>query len=96
MFYDVTTKLGNMKKPQVFTLCPLSSPESRQVTIQSAKRIAQINLDTKKVVLSDGKGGHQGFMKLSPLLGSIELDCPAELIAQIEALPVQSGPIRVM
>ena len=82
-FQSVIAKLGNMKKAQDFTICPVSTNEPDQITIQSDKRIAQVNLTTKKVILSDGKGGHQGFLKLLPILGAKEYDCPQDVIDQI-------------
>jgi hypothetical protein len=45
-FQNITCKLGNMKKAQDFTVCPVSSNAPHEVTIQSDKRIAKIDLNT--------------------------------------------------
>jgi hypothetical protein len=99
-FIDITCKIGNMRKAASFTVCPKATPDSREVTIQSDKRIARINLDTGKVVLSDGKGGHPGFHKLLAICGAVELDCPADVLEQLRGLDSEGklpgGPVRIM
>jgi hypothetical protein len=86
MFLKITAKLGNMKKAQEFVVCPVSNTAPHEVTIQSDKRIARVNLNTGKAMLSSGKGGHQGFMQLSPALGAVEVDVTPELIEQLKPL----------
>jgi hypothetical protein len=86
MFLNITAKLGNMKKPQKFVICPVSNTAPHEVTIQSDKRIARVNLNTSKAMLSSGKGGHQGFMQLSPALGAVEVDVTPELVEQLKPL----------
>lgn len=85
-FQNLTIKLGNMKRAQEFTVCPVSNVAPHLVTIQSDKRIARIDLETGKAVLSDGKGGHQGFAKLMPFLGAKEVDVPADVLEEVGRL----------
>jgi hypothetical protein len=85
-FQTLTVKLGNMRQAQEFTVCPVSNTEPHLVTIQSDKRIARIDLNTGKGVLSDGKGGHQGFHKLMPFLGAKEVDVPVDVLEQLRKL----------
>lgn len=94
---DVTAKLGTMKKPAEFTVCPKSSGDtSPTVTIQSDKRIARVNLETGKVMVSDGKGGHPGFHKLLGMCGAKEYDCPPELLEKLKSISVPQGPVVVL
>ena len=96
IFQSVTAKLGTMKKVASFTVCPTSGQSGNEVTIQSDKRIARVDLDTGKVVVSDGKGGHPGFHKLLTIAGALEYDCPQEVLTFLRGIKVPSGPIRVL
>ena len=91
MFRHVTGKIGNMRKSVEWTVCPVSNNETDERTIQSEKRIAKVNLTTETVVLSDGKGGHQGFMKLSNAFGAKEYPCPEEILTQLRNLDEDHG-----
>lgn len=98
-FKNITCKLGNMRKEADWTLYPQQTDKPNEVMIQCDKRIANISLDTGKAMLSDGKGGHQGFAKLMPLLGAKEVVVPDEIIAQLRQLlggEPQVGIIRVL
>lgn len=94
VFKSVVVKLGNMRKEADFVICPPSGGEPDQVIIQSDKRIAVIDLNTGNGRLSDGKGGHPGFHKLSPSLGAMKITVPKELCDEIrqkrDAIPVRS------
>lgn len=90
-FVDINLKLGNMRKAQDFTLYPVTDPS--EVTIQSSNRIAQINTKTGKGVLSDGKGGHQGFHKLNPFLGATEVELTKEQLDLIMEGISQQKPL---
>ena len=79
MFNEITAKLGNMKKAQEFVVYPFKKGAA-ELIIQSDKRIAQVNLETGKTILSDGKGEHPGFVKLSSFFGAVEVDTPPELL----------------
>jgi len=97
MFQNVTGKMGNMRKAQewvIYPLMPNGNPNER--TIQCDKRIAKVNLETGKVILSTGKNGHNGFAHLSPMLGAVEVDCPQDLIDQIKEFTPQVGPVSLM
>lgn len=91
MFRNITGKLGNMRKAVEWTVYSADNAEDIFRTIQCDKRIAKVNLETKKVVLSDGKGGHQGFFKLNKIMGAIEYDCPQEIIDQLKNLDDDHG-----
>jgi hypothetical protein len=85
MFHDVTAKLGNMRKTQEWTVYPIDDGAT-DVVIQCDQRIAKIDLKTGKGLLSSGKGGHQGFMMLSSIMGAKEIDAPAELLEELRRL----------
>lgn len=95
-FRTVFGKLGNMRKPVEWTIYPARKPGERVVIIQSDNRIAAVNLDTGDTVLSDGKGGHPSFQKLSELLGATKCICPSELLEQLRQQPEQVGPVRIL
>lgn len=100
MFRMVNGKLGNMRKSVDWVVCPVTTDEPDERTIQSDNRIARINMKTGKGVLSDGKGGHQGFHKLSSAFGAKEVDCPQDILDQLNNLDedhgVQSGAVTVL
>jgi hypothetical protein len=74
-------KLGNMRKAQDWVIYPKDVNKPDELIIQSDNRIAKVNLTTKKALLSDSKGGHQGFIKLNEGLGAKEVDVSEEIIA---------------
>ncbi len=97
MFQNVTGKMGNMRKAQSWVIYPLKEGEDgNERLIQCDKRIAKVNLETGKAILSSGKGGHQGFAQLSAFLGAVEVDCPQDLIDQIKAFKPQVGAIALI
>lgn len=77
---SVMAKLGNMRRAQDFTVYP--NQDNNQIVIQSDKRIAAFDKFTGQGLLSDGKGGHQGFIKLSPVLGAKEITVSQEFIQE--------------
>jgi len=83
---NVTGKLGNMRKAVEWVLYPQTADEPHIVIIQSERRIAQVNLTTGLAVLSTGKGGHNGFMHLSPALGATSVNVPPEMLAELKRL----------
>ncbi len=83
-FQSVTCKLGNMRKACDWTIYPKT--DDATVTIQCDKRIAKVFLETGKTILSTGKGGHNGFMHLSPVFGAVEIDCPIETLEELRKL----------
>lgn len=92
MFKSVTCKLGNMRKAVDWVLYPQKAESLNKVIIQCDKRIAEVNLDTGKAMLSTGKGGHNGFMHLSPSLGAVEVDVPADTVAELKRLVATNKP----
>lgn len=83
---SVDCKLGNMRKVANWVLYPQKADKLDEVIIQCDKRIAQVNLTTGKAMLSSGKGGHNGFMHLSPVLGAVEVDVPADVLQTLKGL----------
>lgn len=92
---DVIGKLGNMRKAVEWTVYPKDANEQTTVIIQCDKRIAQVNLETGKALLSDGKGGHQGFFKLNKIVGAVEVDCPQGMLDQLKAGKIPVGPVVI-
>ena len=81
-------KLGNMRKAQDWTVIPLKDMVHGIIVAQSANRIVRINTTTGKAMLSDGKGGHQGFAKLSPDFGAVTVDVPQDDLERIKEATV--------
>ena len=100
MFRKIDGKLGNMRKSVDWVVCHVSNDSPNERTIQSDKRIARINLDTGKAMLSDGKGGHPGFHKLAKFAGAVEVDCPQDILDQLKNLDedhgVQGGEVTIL
>lgn len=94
-FRHITGKLGNMRKAVEWTVYPRQDASDEDWIIQSERRIAKVNADGEAVV-SNGKGGHQGFHKLIPALGAISCQCPADMLKQLKALAVPVGPVRLV
>jgi hypothetical protein len=86
-------KMGNMKKAVKWVVCPQSKPGF--VLIQSERRIAEVNIETGKAMLSNGKG-HPGFTSLAKMMGAVEVDCPKEILDKLKETKAETGPIRVV
>lgn len=95
-FQSVIGKFPGMRKDVDWTVCPRSSAADREVIIQSEKRIAKVNLDSGKAIVSTGKGGHNGFMHLNPILGAKEVDCPQNILDQLKGMEIPAGAVRVL
>jgi hypothetical protein len=91
MFQNITAKLGNMRKAASFTVYPQGTGSADEAIIQSDKRIAKINLNNGHGLLSDGKGGHQGFLKLNRALGAMDIVVPMSLVEQIKKNRPKTG-----
>ena len=83
---QVTFKIGPMRKSVEWTVYPESQkrPDEghmahRMLFVQSDKRALNIDLKTKKGMLSNGKG-HSDFASTTSFLGAIEIDVPDEII----------------
>ena len=101
MFRKVEGKMGRMRKAVDWVVCPVSTNSPNQITIQCERYIAQLDTDTNKVIMSDGKGGHPGFHKLQKMFGAKEIDAPQWLLDQLADLeqrvgPVENGPVVLM
>lgn len=82
MIKNIKCKLGNMRKVVDWVIYP-PEEQSKSVIIQSDRRIARVFLDKNVAMLSDGKGGHQGFHKLSPTMGAMVVDVPEEIVKEL-------------
>ena len=90
----IDLKLGNMKKPQSFTVYPRPtnvSGDYDEVTIQSDKRICRFNAKTGKGLLSNGKGGHPGFHMLNSMFKPIEVTIPQDVLKELVENVPQKG-----
>lgn len=87
---SITGKLGNMRKAVEWVLYPQKADDLERVVIQCDKRIAQVNMTTGLAVLSTGKGGHNGFMHLSPALGATSVVVPPEMVAELKRLTAKN------
>lgn len=97
-FQKVTGKLGNMRRATDWVVYPRdadANPDEKTVLIQCERRIALVELDTGKAIVSDGKGGHQGFLKLNPVLGAKRCEVPVDMLETLRALKVHVGPINL-
>ena len=95
MFKSVNGKMGRMRKAVDWVVCPVSNLEPNEIIIQSDRYIAKFNSETNKVILSDGKGGHPGFHKLTEFCGAKEIDAPQWLIDQLVEIDVPKGPVKL-
>lgn len=95
VFQPITGKLGNMRKSVEWVTYPArdnSEPDVR--IIQSDNRIARVNLTTKKAMLSK-HAKNNGFMHLLPIMGATEVDCPQDIIDQLNSYTQNVGPVNV-
>lgn len=99
MIRNVTAKIGNMRKEKEFVVYAKDKKRPHIVTIQSDNRIARLNMENGKMLVSDGKGGNQGFLKLDPNNGAQVYEAPQHLLDQLQNLEEdhgeQTGPICV-
>tara|TARA_Y100000310_G_scaffold134821_1_gene133730 strand:- start:841 stop:1143 length:303 start_codon:yes stop_codon:yes gene_type:complete len=86
----ITAKLGNMRKEKEWVVYPFVEGRDGLV-IQCDKRIAQFDPETGEGRISDGKGGHPGFLKLQKFLGATEIVVPEEVREAAKAAQPQSG-----
>lgn len=85
-YHSINCKLGNMRKAQDWTIYPIKPDSPNSVIIQCDKRIAEIFVSGANcgfAQLSDGLGGHQGFIKLMPALGSVKIPINPEIISEL-------------
>ena len=79
-------KLGNMRKADDFLVTPSKEITNGIVSMQGEKRALRMDLNTKKGVLSNGKGGtySNSYMYLDPRMGSMVVDLPDDLVERVK------------
>ena len=94
----ITFKIGGMRKTQDWVVYPKSYNDSLSersgdptLFVQCSKRALTINLTTKKGMLSDGKGGHQGRTNTDAFMGGKEVDVSDEILALCQGAEPKSG-----
>ncbi len=92
-FQNVTGKFKGMRKEVEWTVYP-HSVNDQEIIIQSARRIARVNLKTGKAVLS--KAGRSHFAGLSDIMGAEIVPAPKEIIKQLNDLPATGKVVRIM
>jgi hypothetical protein len=83
---EVTMKAGNMRSPQNFTIYP-HDKGAESILIQSDKRIARVYVagqNAGRMILSRQVQGGAYAPHLSPLLGAVVIDCPAEVLKTLQ------------
>jgi len=73
-----------MKKVVDWVICPVSNQEAHIVTIQSDKRIARINLNAKRAILS--AAGRCYFIDLMSIRGATMVDVSDAIIDELKAI----------
>lgn len=89
MIQRIELKLGNMRRPASFIVYPFTEGQT-ELTIQSDKRIAKVDLTTGKGLLSSGRG-HPGFHALSRFLGAIDITLDNDTLEKLKAIQPRSG-----
>lgn len=75
-------KFGTMRSEQSFTIYPYNGGDT--VTIQSNKRIAEVNLRTGLTILSKQVQNGAYFMHLSNMFGAIVVDFPKDELVKLQ------------
>jgi hypothetical protein len=86
----ITAKLGNMRKPQEFSVYPFNDGD-RTITVQSDKSIGQFDPITGKGVLNSKGSNAKYFMHLSPSYGAVPFDFPLDFVEQCKAKQLKKG-----
>lgn len=89
---DVIAKLGNMRKPQEFTVYPFNDGD-KTITVQSDKSIGQFDPITGKGVLNSKGSNAKYFMHLLPHYGAVPFDFPLEFVEQCKTVQPKKGDI---
>jgi hypothetical protein len=87
-FKDVVGKFPGMRNAQYWTVYPYNLKDNEFV-IQCETRIAKVNLNTGKSLLS--ANGKNLFVGLNPALGAKVVDTPKDILDQLHKLK-QSAP----
>lgn len=94
MAYFIEAKLGNMRKAQEFIVYPFAEGEV-EFKIQSDQRIARINIETGKGVLSKGRSNGAYGIDLMPIRGAMEIDVPAEIAEKLKGLAPTGKQVQI-
>lgn len=86
---SVTLQLPKMKQPKEFTMYPISKDDN-SVIVQNQHRIAKINLDTGKGVISKSVNGAY-FYHLTSLAGAIEIELDQVQLNELKLTAISNG-----
>lgn len=92
-FQSVTGKFKGMRKEVEWTVYPHDKGATEHI-IQSSKRIARVNLDTGKAILS--KAGKSHFAGLSDMMGADIVPAPKDIIDQLKKLEATGKTVRLI
>lgn len=97
-FHTISAKLGNMRKVAEFVIYPIKDHNPEKVVIQSDNRICEVEMATGKAKISDGKGGHQGMVKLMAALGAKEIEVPVGVMEELRRIvkEIEPGPAVIV
>ena len=84
-FLSVTAKFKGMRKPQDFTVYPFNAEEKDRM-IQSSTRIARVNLETGRMLISKPRSSGAYGVHLNEALGAKWMDCPVETLDELKAM----------
>ena len=85
----ITTKLGNMRKPQDFIVYPIE--EGKDVIVQSDYAIGKFNPITRVGVLNCKGKTYKYFLHLNKMLGAEDYVFPTDFVQQALAAAPKSG-----
>jgi hypothetical protein len=85
-------KFPGMRDSWFWVVYPFKEGD-KEIIIQMDKRIAKVNLDTGKALLS--ANGKATFVALSKVLGATEVTTPKDMLDQLKKLKPNSGTVRV-
>jgi hypothetical protein len=93
-FKGITGKFPSMRNAQHWVVYP-HNPSTNEVVIQCETRIAKVNLDTGKAVLS--ANGKTLFVGLDPRTGATVVDTPKDMLDQLKKMkPFSSSQQKVV
>lgn len=93
-FKGITGKFPSMRNAQHWVVYP-HNPNTNEVVIQCETRIAKVNLDTGKAILS--ANGKSLFVGLDPRLGATVVDTPKDMLDQLKKMkPFSSSQQKVV
>jgi hypothetical protein len=98
MFKSVNGKFKGQRKVFRWTVCPVSNAKENERYIQCKSRIARVNIETGKAILSKSVSGGAYFVHLNAAMGAKEVECPEDIINQLKAFDEENGgrPVAFM